>query len=432
MLRWTLALLAAAALFGAAATVQADDRHVSPTGSDWSAGSATAPFRTIRQGLDVSGPGDTLYLHAGTYAEQVSSYDGPIRGGASWADALLIAAFPGDTVVLEPPSGSQRVFTLADARASYIVIRGLVLDARNVKYEGVKITWSGPDPANSSHHIRIEDSEVINAPGQGLLVAGHHNEFLRLRIHANGVSDFDHGIYITSPDNRVEGCEIYQNAGWGISVYNGEANDADRNVLNNNRIRDNARVGKRGAGIVLSSGEDNVAFNNVIHGNKVGIQVDYSAARSRVYNNTIFAQAGDGIFVGAGADDTELRNNLLFANGAAITNGGIRTRTGANLVNGDPGVVDAALFDVHLRASSPAIDAGETLSAVAFDFDQVPRPQGAAYDIGAYEYRDYSTPGLRLTPMTLGIGQALPLPESPLNAPPEPSKRSSSTSPTFR
>ena len=52
----------------------------------------------------------------------MSSYDGAINGGESWANALTIAAFPGDTVVLEPPARSDRVFTLAAASASYIVI----------------------------------------------------------------------------------------------------------------------------------------------------------------------------------------------------------------------------------------------------------------------------------------------------------------------
>jgi hypothetical protein len=151
----------------------------------------------------------------------VSTEQGAIHGGASWADALVIAAFPGEKVVLEPPSGSDRVFMLAAASASYIVIRGLVMDARNVRYEGVKVTWSAPDPTNSSHHIRIEDSEVLNAPGQGLLIEGHHSELLRLRVHGNGVSDFDHGIYITSPDNLVTAAR-YQNAGWGVHVYGGE------------------------------------------------------------------------------------------------------------------------------------------------------------------------------------------------------------------
>ena len=389
--RLVLGLVAAALLLVASSAVAAAEYHVATIGNDGAAGSLAAPYRTLRHALDVAGPGDKILLHAGTYGEQVNTYQGRIRGGTSWTNALVIAALPGDTVVLQPPARSQRVVTLADARASYVVIRGLVLDARNVGSDGVKITWSGT-PSNTSHHIRIEDSEVVNAPGQGLMITAHHNEFLRLRVHLNGKSDFDHGFYIAGADNLIDGCEVFQNAGWGVNVYNGERNDADRNVVRNNRVHHNARIGRRGAGIILSSGEDNVAFNNVVFGNQMGIHVDYGAANSRVYNNTVFAHAEGGIHIGAQAQDTDVRNNLVFRNTPDFANRGQRTGIGTNLIGFDPGIVDPARFDAHLRPASGAIDKGTTLATVPSDADGVPRPQGAAYDVGAYEYRSFSAP----------------------------------------
>ena len=44
-------------------------------------------------------------------------------------------------------------------------------------------------------------------------------------------------------------------------------------------------------------------------------------------------------------------------------------------------------FDFHLQSSSPAINAGMTLTSdVTTDFDNISRPQGPAFDIGAYEW----------------------------------------------
>lgn len=386
----------AAILLAHAPRAFAVERHIAPIGNDGAPGSLALPYRTLRHALDLAGAGDTIYLHAGTYPEAVSTEGGAIRGGTSWSNALVIASFPGDVVVLEPPAGAHRVATFADARASYIVVRGLVLDARNVRYEAVKITWSGTAGAsNASHHIRIEDSEVVRARAHGLLIASHHNELLRTRVHGNGTTDFDHGVYITHPDNLIDGCEVFDNAGWGVHVYNGGANDADRNVVRNNRIHHNARTGGRGAGIILSSGDDNVAINNVVFGNKIGIHVDYGSLRARVYNNTVFAQATNGIAVGAGATDTDVRNNLVFDSVPNFTNAGRRTTTGTNLFGGNPGIVDAARFDAHLLAASAAIDQGATLDAVRFDHDRVARPQGAAYDVGAYEYPRLAPPILQ-------------------------------------
>jgi hypothetical protein len=41
--------------------------------------------------------------------------------------------------------------------------------------------------------------------------------------------------------------------------------------------------------------------------------------------------------------------------------------------------------DYRLKAGSPAANAGTSLSLVTDDIAGTPRPQGGAYDIGAYE-----------------------------------------------
>jgi hypothetical protein len=45
----------------------------------------------------------------------------------------------------------------------------------------------------------------------------------------------------------------------------------------------------------------------------------------------------------------------------------------------------------HLQSTAPAIDAGKNISSVTNGHDGDPRPQGAEYDIGAYE-RTGNTP----------------------------------------
>jgi hypothetical protein len=52
----------------------------------------------------------------------------------------------------------------------------------------------------------------------------------------------------------------------------------------------------------------------------------------------------------------------------------------------DPLYVDEPNGDMHLQASSPAVDRGEALASFGVDKDGVARPQGAAWDLGAYEY----------------------------------------------
>ncbi len=64
-----------------------------------------------------------------------------------------------------------------------------------------------------------------------------------------------------------------------------------------------------------------------------------------------------------------------------------------NLLDINPQFVDPASENYHLLSPSPAIDAGYDLgSVVPDDFDGVSRPQGVAYEIGAYEFQSSLRP----------------------------------------
>jgi hypothetical protein len=53
-------------------------------------------------------------------------------------------------------------------------------------------------------------------------------------------------------------------------------------------------------------------------------------------------------------------------------------------VVGDPMLLAPSMHDFHLQMGSAAVDNGIATPA-AVDIDGNPRPQGAAFDIGAYE-----------------------------------------------
>jgi len=73
-------------------------------------------------------------------------------------------------------------------------------------------------------------------------------------------------------------------------------------------------------------------------------------------------------------------NNLFFGNGPGPD-------FLANNIDADPLLTDPEGLDFHLTPGSPAIDAGAA-SDLAFDFGGIYRPQGAAIDVGAYEFAE--------------------------------------------
>src|SRR5262249_18073248 len=141
-------------------------------------------------------------------------------------------------------------------------------------------------------------------------------------------------------------------------------------------------------GIGFASGRNNRLYNNVIRDSREGIYTGYGETAAFIYNNTVSYNTM-GITIGdafAGSINVEVRNNIIFANTTSdLSDSGTGTLESNNL-SSDPSFVSPENRDFHLRDDSAAIDRGAKLDLVKDDFDQVTRPQGRAYDIGAYEH----------------------------------------------
>jgi concanavalin A-like lectin/glucanase superfamily protein/chitobiase/beta-hexosaminidase-like protein/parallel beta helix pectate lyase-like protein/uncharacterized protein DUF6298/collagenase-like protein with putative collagen-binding domain/uncharacterized protein DUF1565 len=357
--------------------------YVATNGSDGNPGTLSQPFRTIAQGLSALQASDKLYIRSGTYAETINSNYQTIPTGTSWSDAPVISAYPGETVVLRPGSTGE-VIALAHSYIQYIVFDNLIVDAINAGF-GVS-GWGG------AHHVRFQNGVVKSASKSGILLSpgnglsSDYFEFINMKIHDNGLTLYDHGVYIATSHNLVDRCEIYNNVGYGIHVYNGTPSEqANNNILRGNIIHNNALVDVSSAGIILSSGSGNLAYNNIVWNNSYGITVSYRSTNSKVYNNVLYANTYYGIDVGGGSTDAVVKNNIVYQNGYTITDAGSRTVMSNNLTT-DPRFVNPSANDFRVQTGSAAIDAGVAVAEVTGDFNDVARPQGLAYDIGAYEF----------------------------------------------
>jgi hypothetical protein len=387
--------------------------YVATNGNDANAGTEVQPFRTLNKGASMLKPGDTLLVKPGSYAEGLVD---TIPSGMDWSKPVTIKAYdPNNRPILVPTSGSTWVLhfqTYQGQIVHHIIVDGFVLDGKNVTYDTVKITMG-------AHHIRLVNSEVRNSPNQGILTSGvgsDYNEFISLDVHDNGVDmQFDHGMYISTSANLIDGCLVHHNSGYGIHFYSEDpAYKPNNNIARNNRLYDGQ--GHHG-GMIISVGDGNLAYNNLLYNTPEGITVAYDASNSKVYNNVIYGLTGGtsgpwsgiGIYIdatgtsnsvydnissnnsGAGirndaSGNTLIKNNLTYRNAEDIATNGAATLS-ANMAGLDPLFVDPANYDFHLKAGSPAIDRGLTLPEVPVDRDNVSRPQQTSSDIGASEYR---------------------------------------------
>lgn len=167
--------------------------------------------------------------------------------------------------------------------------------------------------------------------------------------------------------------------------------------------------------------ENNIAFDNA--GPCVNI---FNSSNVTIRNNTCYQNVNDTYEATAGelnvdgSSNIQAYNNILnprtgvkaSRKGTTSSNisfdynlnfGGTAYITGIHDINGkDPLFVNPSLniltADFRLKTDSPAIDSALSTQSPADDYIGNSRPQGAGYDIGAYEYVNSASPTLIPTP----------------------------------
>lgn len=364
---------------------------------------------TITAGISCLSAGDTLYVLAGSYDEGLDR----MPSGTSWANPIRIVSYPGDTVWMRPLAhlvgNPGRVVSLHNGE-SYIEFDGINMDGRNIAYGVFDLFNDGANP--DPHHIRLKNAEIIarstdnsaysdwasGAIGLGGETGGF--ELQNLTIHGGGRPgcSYDnhcngYGIYLGTRSSLIENCDIYDTSAAGIHAYHVNSS-SDGSIIRNNRVHDITRTGN-GSQVwgILVVGSGNRVYNNLIYNINAGdvnsgnAGIAVSRSDNEIYNNTIVNNRSGGIALDENASNTEVRNNIVYGSGGSdFVNRGANTGESNNLFGVDPQFVGASANNFQLRPSSPAIDAGTRLSLVISDFSAITRPQGSAYDIGAYEF----------------------------------------------
>lgn len=360
--------------------------YVAPSGSDTAAGTLAQPFGTIARGLSFLKAGDTLYIRAGTYSERIDSNRQTIPTGTSWADAPIIAGYPGEIVTLRGifgSGGTNGIINLAANYIQYVEFRNLILDQayQNASFGG------------SANHVKFTNITLSNGWHQCMQTGVASSFFWFTGGHVFNCALTDtttptgYPFYLAGNDHLIEYSEIHHAWGYCIHIYQSPPGPfPQRNIIRNNRFHDCSISKPSSAAIGLLEGDSHVAYNNVLYANKGhGIMTSTGTTNSKIYNNTVYGGAQTGIYLYPNSSGADVRNNIVYGNATTqILDEGSTTNLFKNLTT-DPRFVNAAALDFTLQTGSPAIDAGQTLAEVTTDIQNTPRPQGGAYDIGAYE-----------------------------------------------
>lgn len=393
--------------------------YVTNTGNDSNSGTSwTDAFRTIQRAADLVLAGDTVFVANGVY----SGFDVRNVDGTSSAPIVFMAA--GTDVLINQP-GPIRDDGINVENADYVVLDGFVSNDMPGNGNGIRLVLSD--------HCVVRNCRCDNNAERGIFTGFTDDILIEYNVCSNSIDE--HGIYVSNSSDRpiIRFNECFGNNAIGIHM-NADASLGGDGIISDAQVYGNVLYdNNRAAGINMDGLQDPIIYNNLIFNNHFAqgialFQQDGAIVTNgaKIFNNTIVVPSDGrwGILVKDGANEnTEIFNNIIINQHAWRGCIAIEDTAGFqseyNIVNdkmsasGDGSTisleqwrgigfdtvsqlagdlsnlfVDIAASDYGLTTGSRAIDKGtdQVMNIVTEDIVGTQRPQGAGYDIGAYEY----------------------------------------------
>ncbi len=353
------------------------------------------------------------YFHGGTLTDDLtlltSAHPYTITADVQVSATTTLTIQPGVTLRME-------------AGRSLWVGPGGQLSAGGAPTRPITFTRAGPDPwggiilegSQADNHLRHALVEYAHAAADNPDLHGITALDSRLRVEQSVIRHlYGRGLTLVDSQAHVTGNLIHDIVEDGLYVLRGEVTACDNHIY-----------GSGGDCLDLDDARAAAQRNRLHHCADSGLRARNSA--SATLTNTLIYTCAQGIAVEDGAHAhilhatiadnpiglllrpsqsvnggfATLINAILWGNGTALsaTASSAVTVTYSTVNGGWPGEGNGEadpLFrapirrDYRLTANSPSVDAGTPIGAPPDDLDGVPRPQGAGYDQGAYEYRDF-------------------------------------------
>jgi hypothetical protein len=372
----------------------ASNWYVAKTGSDSNSGTSADPFLTIGHAAGVVNPGDTVIVESGIYQESLNL----TRGGTSSAYVTFESQTPLGAVLDGNNNTLQEGVEFA---ANHITFKGFEVRSYGLAVGGGDgfSNFNGGQFIDIAQNFIHDIGRICTDTANGLPaiflkapnVTIEQNLIQDIGRYApgeNGCSpstdnykNHDHGVYVDAGSNNVtiKNNIFYRiERGWGIHVY---PNGVDSlQILNNTFVWPNPYETGQIVFDISTVLTNLLVENNISHALTTSFIYNYSTpsgVTGTVANNLISTGT---VFDTTPSGGVSVTGNILGVDPLLVNNG---TPT-----------MDAATpaLNAYLQSSSPAINAGLTISGVTNDYAGTTRPQGAAYDIGAYEYFGTSVP----------------------------------------
>lgn len=307
--------------------------YVSTSGNDGSAGTSSAPFRTINKAAQVAVAGDVVIIRSGTYNESVI-----VRNSGQQGKPIVFQAETRGGVVL---TGGNKVFRpyswtggRADTGQLYVTLRGLTFRqyTANVESSGgvnfpaaVKAAkgWTiedcfFDDPGNTAVQIRGSYVTITKSTFQD---AGLYALEAWANSGAQRVTDATY-----TPLDGIRVIDVIMRRNHRLSNLGGNGEGVAKFLTTRGTLIDNVEsYDNKGPGFWLDS--QNSAFtirNSYFHDNKnfaydegAGLFIEIDWAGGRIENNVFANNQSYGINI-ANSQGVTVQGNLFAGNGRCV------------------------------------------------------------------------------------------------------------------
>ncbi|MGH8614960.1 MAG: right-handed parallel beta-helix repeat-containing protein [Gammaproteobacteria bacterium] len=344
------------------------------------------------EAANAAGDGDIIEIMAGTYMYDV----------ANWAQNDLTIRGVGGRAHLQADGAAADEKAIWVIKGDNVIIESIEFSGARVRDKnGAGIRQEGTNLTVRDCYFHHNEMGILTNPNEQSSILIEHSEFANNAV-GDDSDEYGHNIYI----GRVGKFELKFSYVHDGRIGNNVKSRALESHILYNRIMDE----KKGSSSYLIDIPD--AGTAYIIGNLLqqGVNTDNSTlvafgAESRdnpshglyIVNNTFVNDHAGGIYVKNWSQDTKafVVNNVFASVGDTILDG--RGDLVSNLVTDAPGFIDRARYDYHLKASSPAFNAGADPGSANGVF-LVPKwqyrhPAGreeraklGKLDLGAYEY----------------------------------------------
>ena len=406
-------------------------------------GTASAPFGRIQDALNVAQAGDTVTVAAGTFAESLQTVRNgtaslPIRLRAQGSRGTTVVTFAGrvlranhayvtvENLVLDGQFGVSDTVSVAST-ANFLTLRNLEVRRSTVDLidirapQGVLIenslihhalnaangrTDAHGIVAGSARDLTIRNTEIHTFSGDGfqidpgraapgwdrVTIEGSRIWLAPLPAPVNGFAAgivpgenaVDTKVGATLPRANIT---IRDTVAWGFRsglIGNMAAFNLKENinaVVDRVTVYDSEIAFRLRGGGSAPTGAWVTVQNAVIYGVSKAFRYEDNIQNLKLWNITLGRNVTSAFqAASSGSGGLEVRNVLVL--GASLPT---EAAHASNRWTGAESFVDAANNNYALAPGATPIDAGVTLPSVKTDRAGTARPQGAAYDIGAFE-----------------------------------------------